>query len=70
MTSPGDKVSDTACKTGYVKVDDACEETCALTPCQESIEIRKRYSFYKRLYAYQRQASLEHRAPAGKAQRV
>ena len=41
MTLPGDKVSDTQCKMGYVKVDDACEETCALTPCQELIEIRQ-----------------------------
>ena len=41
MTLPGDKISDTQCNTGYVKVDGACEETCALTPCQESIEIRK-----------------------------
>ena len=41
MTLPGDKVTDTQCKTGYVKVDGACEETCALTPCQELIEIRQ-----------------------------
>ena len=26
------------CKTGYVKVDDVCEETCALNPCQEMIQ--------------------------------
>ena len=45
VTLPGDKVSDTECKTGYVRVDDACEETCALTPCQELIEIRQKNRF-------------------------
>ena len=44
MTLPGDKVTDTQCTMGYVRVDGACEETCALTPCQELIEIRKSYS--------------------------
>ena len=30
---------DTECETGYVKIDNVCEETCALTPCQELIKI-------------------------------
>ena len=41
MTLPGDKVADTQCKTGYVRLDGACEETCALDPCKELIEIRQ-----------------------------
>ena len=40
ITLSGDKKFDSECKTGYVKVDDVCEETCALTPCQELIQIR------------------------------
>ena len=38
ITLSGDKKFDSECKTGYVKVDDVCEETCALNPCQEMIQ--------------------------------
>ena len=52
MTSPGDKISDTQCKTGYVKVDGTCEEACALDPCQELIQIRQNTTNLYELFCY------------------
>ena len=37
----GDKVTDTECEMGYVKVENVCEETCALTPCKELINFKQ-----------------------------
>ena len=32
------------CNDGYVKIDNTCEETCALNPCEEPIQTRKSWS--------------------------
>ena len=29
---------DTECDTGYVKVENDCKQTCALSPCKEMIQ--------------------------------
>ena len=37
---------DTECETGYVKVENVCEETCALGPCKELIKISELNNLY------------------------
>ena len=35
----GNTVSDSECDIGYVKIENVCEETCALDPCKELVKI-------------------------------
>ena len=41
----GDTVSDKECESGYVNVENNCEETCALSPCKELIKKPLIHSF-------------------------
>ena len=38
------------CETGYTNVENYCEETCALIPCQELIEIQQNLEIFSYLF--------------------